>query len=153
MAVRPLVVHTGRHPFEVAFLSAAVVVGLVLWLVDQRPQSVQSAMPVVVQALWVSGLVSGGLVGLGSLWLQARDVWRGLVVELFAMSVTGSALIMYAVAIFTVSGVRGLAGGGFTAAFGVAAWSRFAQIVVDLRRISRVAVTGSRSGGGDGDSG
>jgi hypothetical protein len=136
---RALVVNTGRHPFEVAFFIACVAVGVVLIVSGTSPRSASAAMPVVVQALWKAGLIVGGLSGLASAWVQKVNIWRGLGLELFTTAILGSALAMYAVALFAVSGLAALAAGGFVTAFGVACWWRFGQILNDLRKINKAA--------------
>jgi hypothetical protein len=136
---RALVVNTGRHPFEVAFFIAAIAVGVILIASGTSPASASSAMPVVVQGLWKAGLIIGGLTGLSAAWSQKANIWRGLGIELFTMAILGSALAMYAVALFAVSGMAALAAGGFVTAFGAACWWRFGQILNDLRKINRAA--------------
>jgi hypothetical protein len=140
--VRPLAVTTGRHPFEVAFFASAVAVGVFLVVLNARPESVRAAMPPLVQGMWVAGLLVGGAVGLLAAVVQGFSLWRGLLTELVAAAVCGAALGIYAVAIFAVSAVQGVAGGTFVAAFAVASWWRFWQIVVDIRRLGRAVRQG-----------
>lgn len=136
---KALVVNTGRHPFEVAFFIATVAVGIILIASQTSPRSAAAAMPEVVQALWKAGLIVGGVSGLASAWVQKANIWKGLGLEMFTTAILGSALTMYAVALFAVAGMAALAAGGFVTAFGVACWWRFGQIIQDLVKINRAA--------------
>jgi hypothetical protein len=126
-------------------LVTAVVCGSLLIGFDSRPRSVAVAMPDVLEHIWAVGLVVVGVVGLYGV------AWRGraataLGVELGAMVSFGAVTGMYAIAVFVVYGVAGLAAGCFIAAVAVASWWRCLQIVRDLGRLARV----SGNAGGDG---
>lgn len=140
--MRPVQITSGRHPFEVSFLVAALLCGLTLLVAGQRPASVTAAMPGLVQAAWEIGLVVAGLVGV------AGVTWRGrlstaLGVELLGVTTLGTATTMYAIALYVVSGLAAIAAGAFVTAVAVASWWRVAQIVRDLRRVARAAESGA----------
>lgn len=133
---------SGRHPFEVVFLAASALVGLVLLVVDARPRSVTTAMPAVVQVGWDVGLIVAGVVGLvGVTWTGRLST--ALAVELLGMFALGTSTTMYSIVLFAVSGWAALAAGTFITAIAVASWWRAGQIWADLRRIGRAAQAGA----------
>lgn len=139
--MRPLLIISGRHPFEVTLLLAAVVCGSgLLLLADTRPRSVSVAMPGVVQATWEIGLVVCGLLGLVGIGWRGQ-LSTGLGLELGAIVLFGTTAGMYALAIFAISGRVGLAAGTFVAAVSAASYWRATQIVRDLRRLAQACAT------------
>jgi hypothetical protein len=140
--MRPIKITTGRHPFEVTFLFAALVCGVALVASDMRPLSVAAAMPAVVQGIWEVGLVLVGVTGLlGISW--RGQLSTGLGVELGAVVLLGTTTSMYAIAMFAITGAPVLVAGSFIAAVAVASWWRSAQIVRDLLLLARVSVNGT----------
>ncbi|RKR90981.1 hypothetical protein BDK92_5365 [Micromonospora pisi] len=138
--MRPVLIISGRHPFEVTLLAAAVVCGVGLLLSDARPRSVTVAMPLTVQATWEIGLIVGGVLGLvGVSWRGQLSTGLGL--ELGAIVLFGTTTGMYAIALLAISGRSGLAAGTFVAAVSAASYWRTVQIVRDLRRLARVGTT------------
>ncbi|MFK3980471.1 hypothetical protein ACI2K4_08840 [Micromonospora sp. NPDC050397] len=137
MTMRPLPIISGRHPFEVTLLVAAVVCGSGLVLADARPRSVAVTMPEAVQAIWEVGLIVGGLLGLvGITWRGQLSTGLGL--ELGAIVLFGTTTGMYTIAIFATSGRAGLAAGTFVGAVSAASHWRSTQIVRDLRRLAQI---------------
>jgi hypothetical protein len=134
---------SGRHPFEVTSLATAVLCGSLLIGFDSRPRSVAVAMPDVLEQIWAFGLIVVGVFGLCGIGWRGR-VATGLGVELGAMVSFGAVTGMYAIAVFVVSGVGGVAAGCFIAAVAVASWWRCFQIARDLGRLARV---GGNEGG------
>lgn len=135
-AIRPLVITSGRHPFEVAVFVAALACGIALLTSGHRPGSVTSAMPELVQALWLGGLVVSGTIGLVGVF------WRGqledsLTIEFVGVSVLCSTTMMYAIALFAVSGTAAIGAGTFVVAVSAASLWRAVQIPLDRHRISR----------------
>lgn len=139
--MRPVLVTSGRHPFEVAMLVAAMISGIALLITDARPRSVTESMPTLVQAFWEVGLVVAGVVGLmGISWRGQMSTSLG--VELFGIAVLGTVTTMYTIALYTVSGAAAIAAGAFVGAVALASWSRIWQITRDLRRVARAADAG-----------
>ncbi len=134
MTIRTVPVVSGRHPFQVAVLVAAVSVGTVLAITAAVPKSA-AAMPPLVQALWVFLLISSGAVALlGAFW--RGHVGTALGLELAGVLLLAGGTSMYAVALFAVSGMQALAAGGFVVSLAGASWWRAGQIRRDLRQLS-----------------
>lgn len=128
-----LVVRSGREPFEVAFLISCLAVGVALLVTPDFPASVSVTMPLLLQHLWTGGLIATGLLGGLGLALQGKQLVRGLLVELAGLSIGCAAELMYGVALFTVSGGKAAAAGGFVLAFACGAAARLYRILTDLR--------------------
>jgi hypothetical protein len=127
---------SGRHPYEVALLIAAPLVGAIVLLTDARSRAVTIAMPAPVRAVWVVLLILAGGSGLtGVFWSGRIEV--GLSIEAVGVLVLGSSASMYAVAVLAVGGLPAAAAGGFTAAVSAGSWWRLLQIWGDLRRVDR----------------
>lgn len=126
----------GRHPFEVAILTASVTAGVALLVADERPRSIVEAMPPLLQDTWKVALIVAGLVGLaGIFWPRLPLV--GVGAELSALVVLGTATVMYAIALAAISGWQALVAGSFIGGIGIASWWRASLIVRDLRRLAR----------------
>ena len=133
---QPVTVVTGRHPFEVLVMIAALTVGIALIAVDQPPKSVAAAMPEGLQVAWQIGLILAGMIGLaGITWLGRLGT--SLAIEVVGIIILGAATSMYGLALYAVSGVQAIAAGAFVSAIAVASWWRVWQIIRDLRRIAR----------------
>jgi hypothetical protein len=131
---------SGRDPFEVTFLVAALVCGIALVVSHRRPPSIAAAMPVVVQEIWEIGLILVGIIGLlGIAWPGQTST--GLGVELCSLVLLGTTTSMYSISLFAISGTMALAAGSFITAIAVASWWRSAQITRDLRRLAQSATT------------
>lgn len=138
--MRPLLIVSGRHPFEVTLLTAAVCCGSTLLVADARPRSVTAAMPGAVQATWEIGLIVAGLLGLlGISWRGQLSTGLGL--ELGAIVLFGTTTGMYAIALLAFTGWGGAAAGTFVAAVSAASYWRSVQITRDLRRLAGVGST------------
>lgn len=126
-----------RHqPYEIAFLAAAPVCGVLMLTLDVRPTSVQTAMPVPIQVAWELGLIAVGVGGLlGIVWPGRLST--GLGVELASVLVLGTITGMYAVASAAMSGRQSIAATSFVAAVAVGSLWRAAQIAVDLHRLAQ----------------
>lgn len=139
--LRPVQIASGRHPFEVAVLIAAVACGIALVVSDRRPASVTASMNVTVQTLWQVGLIVAGVVGLVGLFWPG-DLSTSMGVELIGMILLGTVTTMYGLALFVVAGWEAIAAGAFVVAVAVAAWARTAQVLRDRRRVGRAAQKG-----------
>lgn len=139
--VKPVVITTGRHPFEVLVLLAAIVVGVTLTVTGVEPRSVASAMPGWIQNLWHFLLIAGGAIGLFGIFAPTKLVAR-LGTEAAGVVVLGSATTMYSIAIFSISGLNALAAGAFVVALALASWTRAYQILRDIRRAGDAAAVG-----------
>ncbi|GAA5194102.1 hypothetical protein GCM10023322_57670 [Rugosimonospora acidiphila] len=132
----PIRITSGRHPFEVVVLIAALVVATILILTNTRPPAVDAAMPGPVRLVWVILLAVSGVVGLlGVFWRGA--IQTSLSIEAIAVLVLGTAAAMYTVGVVAFAGIDGAAAGGFVAAVGAGSWWRLTQIWGDLRRFDQ----------------
>ncbi|MBF9131905.1 hypothetical protein I0C86_23495 [Plantactinospora sp. S1510] len=128
-------IRSGRHPFQTTLLVATFACGIAQLIVDARPRSVTTSMPILVQNVWEWGLVVVGIVGLlGTTWRGRLST--GLGIELGAMVVLGTTTGMYAFALFAVSGKAALTAGTFIAAIAVASGWRAVEILSDLRDLA-----------------
>ncbi|MFG3707426.1 hypothetical protein ACGF7U_22245 [Micromonospora sp. NPDC047670] len=125
-----------QQPFEIAILATAPVCGILLIVLDVRPQSVEMAMPGPIQAGWESGLIVVGVTGLlGVLWPGRLSTALGI--ELASMLMLGTITGMYAVALSVVAGRQGVAATSFIVAVAIGSGWRAGQILLDLRRLTR----------------
>lgn len=131
--LRPVVITSGRHPFEVMVLVAAMVCGVALAVTGISTKATEAAMPGWVQIAWNFMLITGGSIGLLGIFSTARLIVR-LGIEAAGVVVLGSACVMYAIAIFAVSGANGVPAGSFVTAIGIASLIRAWQIMHDIRR-------------------
>lgn len=133
---RPLLIATGRHPYEVTILATVLAGGIALLLSGTRPGSVTAAMPQLVQWFWLWGLVFAGVVGLiGVFWPGRIDT--SLAIEFTAVSALAAATTMYATALFAVSGQKAVGAAIFVIAVAVGSYWRAYQIPRDVRRLDR----------------
>lgn len=140
----PVLVTSGKQPFEVTILFAALVAGVALRIIATRPASITASMPPLLQTTWEIGLIACGLLGLvGVFW--RGDLVNGQAVELGALFLLGSLTAMYTIALFVVSGEQATAAGSFVAAVAFAAWWRCGQIIRGLRRVAQASVNGDAS--------
>jgi len=132
--MRPVQIVSGRHPFEVMLLVAALLCGILLLVADFRPPSIGIAMPPVIQVTWEVGLVVVGVGGLlGITW--PGHLVTGIGIELGAMVLLGTTTAMYSIAVLFVSGRPALIAGAFIGAVAVSSLWRSLQILRDLRKL------------------
>lgn len=135
--MQPIVV-VGRHrPHELLFLGLSVLTGAVyLGGLAPTPNTVAAVLPSWEIPLWAALLLASGVTGLaGCLW--PRNVTLGLRVEAGAMLLGAAALLLYATSVFVVGGLHGLFAGGSAVAWMAANIARAAQILRDLRHLTR----------------
>ncbi|MGK5522822.1 hypothetical protein ACSNN9_26175 [Micromonospora sp. URMC 107] len=135
-----------RHqPFEIAIMATAPVCGVLLIILDVRPQSVEMAMPGPIQVGWESGLIVAGVAGLlGVVWPGRLST--GLGIELASVLMLGTITGMYAVALMVIAGPQGVAATSFVFAVAVGSGWRAVQITLDLRRLTRAGQVGQLAG-------
>ncbi|WP_326561357.1 hypothetical protein [Micromonospora sp. NBC_01796] len=131
-------IRSGRHPFQITLLAATLACGLAQLIVDVRPRSVSTSMPILVQNVWEWGLVVVGIAGLLGIAWRGR-LSTGLGIELGAMFVLGTTTGMYAFALFAVSGTAALTSSTFIAAIAVGSGWRAVEILSDLRDLATPA--------------
>ncbi|MEU4642592.1 hypothetical protein [Micromonospora sp. NPDC023814] len=138
-----------RHqPFEIAVMVTAPVCGVLLISLGVRPQSVEMAMPGPIQVGWELGLVVAGVAGLLGIFWPGR-LSTALGTELASVLMLGTITGMYAVAVAVVAGQQGVAATSFVGAVSIGSGWRAAQIVRDLRALTR-AVQAAQPAGLDG---
>jgi hypothetical protein len=133
--VNPIRITSGRHPYEVALLIAAPLVGVIMILSSARPRSM-AAMPMPVSVIWIALLIVAGATGLAGVWWPGR-IELSLSIEAVGVLVLGSATSMYTVAVLATTGFAAAAAGGFSAAIAGGSWWRLSQIQRDLRKLDR----------------
>jgi hypothetical protein len=133
--VNPIRITSGRHPYEVALLIAAPLVGVIMILSSARPRSM-AAMPMPVSVIWIALLIVAGATGLAGVWWPGR-IELSLSIEAVGVLVLGSATSMYTVAVLATAGFAAAAAGGFSAAIAGGSWWRLSQIWRDLRKLDR----------------
>lgn len=134
----PLLITSGRHPFEVALLVASVFLGITLTLSGRTPSSAAKVMPNAVLTLWIVLLTGAGIIALAGVFWRG-NLTSGLRVELAGILLMAGGCSMYVVALFTVSGMAALVAGGYMVAVSGGAWWRAGQIVHDVRRLGRAS--------------
>ncbi|MFI6761879.1 hypothetical protein ACIBF5_22330 [Micromonospora sp. NPDC050417] len=135
----PIRVSSGRHPFELTFLLGGLVCGIMMILLDALPRSLVLAMPATVEWSWETGLIVAGLVGLAGVGWPGQ-LSTGLGLELGAVLLLGANTAMYAIALFSMSGMAALTAGTFIGAVSIGSSWRCAQIIGDLRRLARASL-------------
>ncbi|MEV4628482.1 hypothetical protein AB0J90_19650 [Micromonospora sp. NPDC049523] len=131
-------VATSWRPFEVTFMVAATACGIAMLTSATRMSSLADTMPVLTHTIWRASLVPVGILGLvGISW--RGELATGLAIRLGALILLGTATSMYAVAMFTASGIAAMPVAAFVAAVPVAAWWRSGQITKDLLGLARTA--------------
>ncbi len=135
---RPVVITTGRHPFEVMVLVAAVVCGVALAVTGISTRSLTAAMPGAIQVAWNTMLILGGGIARLGVFSTARFVVR-LGIEAAGVMILGAACAMYSIALFTVSGLQAIPAGSFVTAVGLASVVRAWQIIHDIKRAATAA--------------
>ena len=133
----PLLVRSGRNPFEVLMLAACVAVGGV-GLIDPQATSgaITAALPHWQALCWYGGLVGGGLVSV--IGVFSRGV-VSLVVERVGVVILTCLMLAYTTAVITQIGIRGTLPAVFTGLFAVACAVRFVYISADLKRMEDIA--------------
>lgn len=135
----PILVRSGRNPFEVWLLVACVVAGIVGLIspVDSA-SAVVKALPHWEVLCWFSGLTLGGLVGLAGVF--SRGV-VSLLVERVGMVILTCLTFAYSVSIVAQVGIA--AGATLpallTGLFSVSCAIRFFNISADLKRMEDIA--------------
>lgn len=100
--LRPLIIDTGRNPFQLWTLSVCVVAAIVgLLPIDRTRSTVIDQLPPWAGAVWYSGLLLGGALGLAAAVLRLP---RSLLLERAAMTMLGGLLGGYSVAVLVLAG-------------------------------------------------
>ena len=135
----PILVRSGRNPFEVWLLVACVVAGIVgLISPADTASTVVKALPHWEALCWFSGLTLGGLVGLAGAF--SRGV-MSLLVERVGMVILTCLTFAYSVSIVAQVGIA--AGATLpallTGLFAVSCAVRFFNISSDLKSMEDIA--------------
>jgi hypothetical protein len=137
----PLLVRSGRNPFEVLMLVACVATGTVgLFQPSSTSNVIISMLPNWEVITWYSGLTLGGLV---SLFGVSRSGVVSLVLERAGLVTLTCLMLAYSTAVVTQVGVRGALPALFTGLFAVACAIRFVYITTDLKRMEDITATRS----------
>lgn len=114
-----------RHPFEVAMLVAAAVVGFSRVLAPASG-SLEKTLPPILVTSWYVLLAFGSVVGLtGICW---RNAITGLLIERSGLFFLCSAGLVYSIALITAGGFRAVAAASFVLGFGLASAFRAVDI-------------------------
>lgn len=133
----PLLVRSGRNPFEVWMLSACVATG-VFGLVQPQATSgaITAALPHWEAVAWYAGLTAGGLLGL--IGVFSRGV-NSLLIERVGVVMLTCLTLAYSVAVIAQVGFKGVLPAAFTGLFALACATRFVYITTDLKRMEDIA--------------
>lgn len=130
---KPLLIQSGRHPFELVILFMCVLTGLAGLLTG-------SASPAIVIILhewswiWNVSIVLGG-IGTGLSVLCKLPV--NLLLERVGMVWLFTLFAAYSAAIFSVDSDRAVTSGGIVLALALAALARVLQITKDLSKLQK----------------
>ncbi|WP_422739314.1 hypothetical protein ACN263_08790 [Micromonospora sp. WMMD729] len=132
--MRYLRIRSRQQPYEVAVLVTAPICGVLMMILDVRPTSVQTSMPVPLQIAWEIALTTVGVTGLlGIMWPGRLST--GLGMELASVLVLGTITGMYAVALIALWSQQSMVASSFVVAVTIGSLWRAAQLAVDLRRL------------------
>lgn len=130
---RPVIIVAGRHrPHELLLLLYSALLGAGYLAGAPVPASLADAVSSTVVTVWAAVLTVSGVAGLVGCWWRGE---RGLGVELGALLMNASALLLYSSAVFAAAGMRALLPGGLVAAWAAANVWRAAQTAVDLKSV------------------
>jgi hypothetical protein len=133
----PLLIRSGRNPFEVLMLSACVASGVVGLAEPQSASGViTAALPHWESVCWYGGLAAGGVVGI--IGVFSRGV-TSLLIERVGIVMLTFLTLAYSMAIITQVGLRGALPALFTGLFAIACAVRFVYITTDLKRLEDIA--------------
>lgn len=137
---RPVLITSGRHPFEVWPLFACTVVGGVMAIAPaSRPRTITTSLPEPLLVAWLVLMSLGGLAGLvGSHWTRRIDT--GLLVEAAGVLAVACMCTLYVLVLAAADPQRAFAAGGLLAGIGGGAWHRVGQIIDERRRLARARV-------------
>lgn len=126
-----------RHPFEVAMLAAATVVGFSRILAPHPTSgSLEKALPPHLVTGWYLLLMIGSVVGL--LGVSWKTPVAGLLIERSGMIFLSSAGLIYTIALISSGGWRAVAAASFVAGFATAsavrAWD-IGRVLVRIRTV------------------
>lgn len=124
-----------RHPFQVFFLGAAVLVGLQTALGTATPPSLKELLPHLFVLIWGWLLTAGGLFGIVASWVPDRIT--GLLMERIALVAIGGAQFAYATVVWRVAGSDGVATIFFQYAVSLASFWRVKHINLELYRLAQ----------------
>jgi len=133
----PLLVRSGRNPFEVLLLVACAMAGVIgLVAPNASANAITAALPHWEVLCWYSGLLAGGVISLAGVF--ARGV-TSLFVERVGIILLACLMLAYALALFAQVGIRGVLPASITGLFAVACAVRFVYITTDLKRMEDIA--------------
>lgn len=139
---RPILVVSGRHPFEVSVLLAAVMTGIFLLVTGFESRSVSAAMPGAIGVAWDLFMVGGGIIALvGAYWPGKLLARLGL--EAIGVLLFGASLAMYVVSVVAFSGMQAVVAAMFVGSIAAGALLRAAQIGLDIRRVTAAVESGT----------
>jgi len=120
--LKPLLVDSGRNPFQLWLLAICVITGaLGLLPLHRTRSSVIELLPPWARALWYAGLLTSGALGLTA---AALPMPRSLLLERAAMTLLGGLLGGYSAAVLTLAGGQLPVGAIPLVSAAIAAWWR-----------------------------
>lgn len=124
------------RPYQICVLVAIIISGAI-GMIDPmaRATSIAATMSPIWELAWYSTAALSSLIALCGV-LSNR--WEGLLIERGGLAVLSCACVAYALAIFDLSGARGLSAGLILLAIAAANFFRIRQISHDLDLLSRV---------------
>lgn len=131
--MKPLIIASGRQPFEVLLLLACVLTaGLGLAVPGAGSTTIDAFIPMPWNTVFYVALGASATVGLIGVSLQ---VPVSLLVERIGLLFLSGLLIAYGIALYALYGAAVGASGAIIVAFGTAALTRSVQITMDLRKL------------------
>jgi hypothetical protein len=130
---KPLLVQSGRQPFEVVILVTCVLSGLVGLLTNEYPAPVKLILHSFTWAYGAS-LSAGAVIALIGIYIKPV---ASLLVERVGMAWLGSIFFAYAVAVTVQPQGRGLTGAILLFGLGLATIARAITITRDLRKVQQ----------------
>lgn len=136
---RPVFIVPGRErSHEVTLNAWAIAVGAAYLLGAPRSTALAATITWPWSIAYAVGLIIGGVMALaGCFWLS--DVERSLELERAGLIALTGMLLIYAVAVFTVTGAPGLFAAGMALAWSWANVRRCIQCTADLHRLREAA--------------
>ena len=117
---------TSRNALVICFLVILFVSGIPLLLGNSPPSSISRTLPFPIGILWGFALTLGSLMALlGTFW---KNLSVGIALEQIGVVASGSAALVYSVALVVMNGVHAMPAAGFACGYGIACFVRWAQL-------------------------
>lgn len=137
MPRRPVLIVSGRHPYQITVLLFCLAGGVSQLWWEAPPASLAATLPAIAQTLWNISLIAGGLLGLGAVMMRTYPQPFLLKIESAGVLFLASASSVYLIALFTFSGTRAVGAAMYVGAVAFASAIRAWQIRRDAKSLLR----------------